>query len=93
MSHPEYQLNCPKCGGHMNKRSERGVTVDECVNCQGIFLDAGELGTIIANITSQQGFRPRPAAYAQPTYGHGHRQGRSHHRSSSDGLFGGFFGS
>jgi Zn-finger nucleic acid-binding protein len=34
---------CPKCGAEMRAYERRGVTVDQCVGCRGIYLDKGEL--------------------------------------------------
>ncbi len=36
-------LTCPKCQGTMRSYERNGVTVDQCSDCKGIFLDRGEL--------------------------------------------------
>jgi hypothetical protein len=36
-------MSCPRCGTPLSERAEHGVTVDECSNCGGIWLDKGEL--------------------------------------------------
>lgn len=36
-------LTCPKCSGTMRQYERSGVTVDQCEQCQGLFLDRGEL--------------------------------------------------
>ncbi len=36
-------LTCPKCGGAMRTYERNGVTVDQCSECRGLFLDRGEL--------------------------------------------------
>jgi hypothetical protein len=36
-------MHCPKCGMQMQEIKFRGVDVDVCFACQGIFLDKGEL--------------------------------------------------
>lgn len=36
-------LTCPKCRGTMNAYERNGVTVDQCGDCRGLFLDRGEL--------------------------------------------------
>ena len=43
------QLDCPSCGAKMRVYDYRGgaVTVDQCVACDHIFLDAGELAGIL----------------------------------------------
>lgn len=43
------QLKCPKCATKMKQhlyQKSKAVTVDECYNCGGFFLDSGELRTI-----------------------------------------------
>lgn len=34
---------CPRCKVELQKRHYKGVQVDECENCHGIFFDRGEL--------------------------------------------------
>ncbi|MFN8640719.1 MAG: zf-TFIIB domain-containing protein [Candidatus Binatia bacterium] len=36
-------MKCPRCQAHLVERIEHDVTVDECSNCGGIWLDKGEL--------------------------------------------------
>jgi Zn-finger nucleic acid-binding protein len=36
-------MTCPKCHGQMRQYERSGVTVDQCTECRGIFLDRGEL--------------------------------------------------
>lgn len=36
-------MHCPKCGLKMQEMKMRGVDVDVCFSCNGIFLDQGEL--------------------------------------------------
>ena len=36
-------MTCPKCQGEMRSYERNGVTVDQCSDCRGIFLDRGEL--------------------------------------------------
>jgi uncharacterized protein len=40
-------LTCPKCGAEMRSYERNGVTVDQCSDCRGIFLDRGELERLI----------------------------------------------
>jgi uncharacterized protein len=37
------QMTCPKCHGDMRQYERSGVTIDQCTECRGIFLDRGEL--------------------------------------------------
>jgi uncharacterized protein len=36
-------MRCPKCGMQMSEVKFRGVDVDVCFSCNGVFLDQGEL--------------------------------------------------
>ncbi len=36
-------MRCPKCGLQMHEVKLRGVDVDVCFSCNGVFLDQGEL--------------------------------------------------
>jgi uncharacterized protein len=61
------QMTCPKCHGEMRVYERSGVTVDQCTECRGIFLDRGELEKLFeaeANWNSRQA-PPRPAAAPQ----------------------------
>jgi Zn-finger nucleic acid-binding protein len=62
------QMTCPKCHGDMRTYERSGVTVDQCTECRGIFLDRGELEKLFeaeANWNRQQAAAP-PAAASQP---------------------------
>ncbi len=39
-------MHCPKCGSMLQEIEYRGVRIDQCPACQGIFLDAGELDQV-----------------------------------------------
>jgi Zn-finger nucleic acid-binding protein len=41
------ELTCPKCRGEMRSYERNGVVVDQCAECRGIFLDRGELETLL----------------------------------------------
>lgn len=40
-------LVCPKCQGLMRTYERSGITVDQCTDCRGIFLDRGELERLV----------------------------------------------
>jgi uncharacterized protein len=40
-------LICPKCQGNMRTYERSGITVDQCGDCRGIFLDRGELERLV----------------------------------------------
>jgi len=39
----EQEMLCPKCRGIMRSYERSGVTIEQCGDCRGIFLDRGEL--------------------------------------------------
>ncbi|MBI2335408.1 MAG: zf-TFIIB domain-containing protein [Deltaproteobacteria bacterium] len=36
-------MHCPKCGMELHAILYRGVTIDKCFSCGGVYLDQGEL--------------------------------------------------
>ena len=38
-----HHMKCPKCGMDLREIELHGVKVDQCGNCGGVFLDAGEM--------------------------------------------------
>lgn len=65
-------LTCPKCQGSMRTYERSGITVDQCTECRGIFLDRGELERLVdaetSFHTSSSGSRPAPSG--RPAYGY-----------------------
>jgi Zn-finger nucleic acid-binding protein len=72
-------MTCPKCHGDMRVYERSGVTVDQCTECRGIFLDRGELEKLFEAetnfnarqaqsrpVSSQPGYAPPPPP--QPGY-------------------------
>jgi uncharacterized protein len=49
-------LICPKCQGKMRTYERSGITVDQCTDCRGIFLDRGELEHLV---DAEQGWQRR----------------------------------
>jgi hypothetical protein len=42
-------MKCPKCGLDLHEVKYAGLDVDVCFACHGVFLDRGELETILKN--------------------------------------------
>lgn len=40
-------MHCPKCGMELHALPFKGVVIDKCFSCHGIFLDNGELEKIV----------------------------------------------
>ncbi len=39
----QHWMHCPKCGLQLHEIRMRGVDVDVCFSCNGVFLDQGDL--------------------------------------------------
>jgi len=37
------QFRCPKCGASLVEMHYKGIEIDKCSRCEGIWLDSGEL--------------------------------------------------
>jgi Zn-finger nucleic acid-binding protein len=66
-------LICPKCRGAMRTYERSGVTVDQCTECRGIFLDRGELERLVDaelkyNAPPPQQPRPDEKRYEEKRY-------------------------
>jgi len=42
-----HHMRCPKCGMEMVELEFEGVNIDKCTECLGIYLDDGELATLL----------------------------------------------
>lgn len=43
-----HYLRCPKCGGHLVTEEFHRVQIDRCPECQGVWLDQGEIDAVMA---------------------------------------------
>lgn len=50
-----HYMKCPKCGMDLHTIEKAKVQVDTCFNCQGLWLDAGELERIVKEGLVQKG--------------------------------------
>jgi uncharacterized protein with PIN domain len=44
----QHYMRCPKCGMELQEVVFRGVHIDKCFSCGGIYFDGGELDQILA---------------------------------------------
>ena len=51
---PASSMKCPRCQTALTERVQHDVTVDECANCGGVWLDKGELEHIAGR--EQEGY-------------------------------------
>ena len=40
-------MKCPKCGMNLVEIDYKTIKVDRCSGCEGVWLDAGELGQVV----------------------------------------------
>jgi transposase len=48
----QHYMHCPKCGHQLSELDYKGVKIDRCMNCHGVWLDAGELELV----TQKEGY-------------------------------------
>lgn len=41
-----HYMRCPKCGMELVEIEYQHIMIDKCTECEGIWLDAGELGSV-----------------------------------------------
>jgi uncharacterized protein len=65
-------FSCPKCHASMHTLNRNGIQIEQCSECRGIFLDAGELEAL--GRIEQQFYPPPgspPPGYGAPPPGYG----------------------
>lgn len=96
------EMTCPKCHAKMRQFERNGVTIDQCTECRGIFLDRGELEHLVdadAQYNAPRSGKPAsapppppaaPGHYPPPAspYGHG---GQPHYRHGRGGGGGAYY--
>lgn len=55
------ELRCPSCDAPMSPVERRGVVIDLCRDCKGIFLDRGELDKLLDTAEADQSLLAREA--------------------------------
>lgn len=87
---------CPNCSNPMNEVSRRGVFVDVCPNCRGVWLDGGELEKLLTAADAEAQTAPQEPRYrsrddyrkAHPEfYDEDHRGRRDSKRRKKSGVF------
>ena len=71
-------ITCPKCAGEMRSYERNEITVEQCAECRGVFLDRGELERLI---DAEGAFHKEPPAQRyddQRGYGEYSYHGRSY---------------
>ena len=50
-------MNCPRCDGELRNENYKGVEVDRCPNCEGMWLDYGELDQLEDTVFDKDEFK------------------------------------
>lgn len=50
-----HHMKCPKCGMDLQPLKQGNLEIDTCFNCQGVWLDAGELEQIVQSPRTDEG--------------------------------------
>ena len=74
-------LVCPKCRGSMTSVSRSGVTIEQCGDCRGIFLDKGELERLAEAEDAHYGAAAAGQPLGYPPQGYPPAQARRRKRS------------
>ena len=88
-------MKCPVCSVELMLTERRGVEIDYCPQCRGVWLDRGELDKIIERSTTETPQRETRETYHQDDdhrydehSGHGHdKHGYKRKRSFLSDLF------
>lgn len=40
-------MKCPKCGCDLAEQDLRGIKVERCTSCKGVYIDQGEIATLL----------------------------------------------
>lgn len=68
-------MTCPRCHtADLDEKDRRGVKIDICPSCRGVWLDRGELEKLIAMSVADNADDPQPVA----------SPARAHRRPDSD---------
>ena len=54
------ELTCPRCSGQMIEFDHLGVTLDRCLDCEGLYFDAGELEEVLRAEYPEHDDEPEP---------------------------------
>lgn len=56
-------MTCPKCHATMSRKSYNGVQAAQCGECQGIFLDRADLGSLVE---AENDWHDHRSSYTRP---------------------------
>lgn len=73
-------MKCPNCGETLLMTDKKGVEIDYCPNCRGIWLDKGELEKIMERTSEHYSHRENyESDYRKYQYGDDDHYKHNHH--------------
>ncbi|AFV01800.1 hypothetical protein UNSWDHB_1066 [Dehalobacter sp. UNSWDHB] len=72
-------MDCPVCHVNLQMTERKGVEIDYCPQCRGIWLDRGELDKIIEKSQSESSTQERRPGYVNE-YGNYEHEDKQHDR-------------
>ena len=83
-------MKCPQCEIPLLMTDRKGVEIDYCSQCRGIWLDKGELDKIIT-LYGEEFSREQPAAHEPPPPGRAPRENVHSHGGYDEADYGGHY--
>lgn len=86
-------MKCPSCNETLLMSDKKGIEIDYCPSCRGIWLDRGELEKIIDRSTDHYSKKEnydsdnKRSGYNE----HGNDYQKRHHHKKKDSFFGDLF--
>ncbi len=81
-------MKCPSCNETLLMTEKRGVEIDYCPNCRGIWLDRGELDKIMENTADHYAKKDN---YEEDYKSYGHQQQDSRYPKKKKSFLNDFF--
>ena len=80
-------MKCPNCAATLLITDKKGIEIDYCPECRGIWLDRGELDKIIErsaeHYSKKENYESDSKRYGYNEHGHGHSSGHPHKKKKS----------
>ncbi|MEW6488634.1 MAG: zf-TFIIB domain-containing protein [Thermodesulfobacteriota bacterium] len=71
-------MKCPNCIEELKMAERKGIEIDYCPSCRGVWLDRGELDKIIERSAEDLSEMPRGGRVQDPPPATGDKHGQKH---------------
>lgn len=79
-------MTCPKCQGEMRSYERNAITIEQCGDCRGVFLDRGELEHLTQAESAFHREPPTPRYDEQRGYGSYEHEGKQYKKRKKNFL-------